>query len=118
MYIPRDTIQQMIRLPDPIQFEWDDGNKDKNWLKHQVSATEAEEVFFDAHKKLAKAVFYTATEEKQFILLGKTIPGRLLFVVFTIRGKNIRVISARDVNRKERPLYETGEAEVRYETKN
>ncbi len=111
-------MKQIIRLPEPIQFEWDEGNRNKNWLKHQVSTTEAEEVFFDANKKLAKAVFYTATKEKRFILLGKTIVGRLLFVVFTIRDRNIRVISARNVNRKERPLYETGETEVRYETRN
>jgi uncharacterized protein len=108
----------MIRLPDPIQFEWDAGNRDKNWLKHQVSSTEAEEAFFDADKKLAKAVFQTATQEKRFILLGKTMLGRLLFVVFTIRDKNIRVISARNINRKERPLYETGRTRTRYETRN
>ncbi len=111
-------MKRIIRLPDPVQFEWDDGNKNKNWLKHQVSSTEAEEAFFDVNKKLAKAIFYTATEEKRFILLGKTILSRLLFVVFTIRDKNIRVISARNINRKERPLYETGEVRVRYETRN
>jgi uncharacterized DUF497 family protein len=111
-------MQEIIRLPEPIQFEWDDGNKNKNWLTHQVSSTEAEETFFDVNKKLAKAVFYTDTQEKRFILLGKTVLGRLLFVVFTIRGKNIRVISARNTNRKERPLYETGEVKVRYETRN
>ncbi len=88
-----------------MRFEWDDGNKDKNWLKHQVSATEAEEVFFDADKKLATDIIHTIEHEKRFILLGKSRVGRLLFVVFTIRDENIRVISARDVKRKEKPLY-------------
>ncbi|MCP4419351.1 MAG: BrnT family toxin [Chloroflexi bacterium] len=111
-------MQQIIRLPDPIQFKWDNGNRNKNWLKHQVSSTEAEEVFFDADKKLAKAVFYTTTQEKRFILLGKTRLGRLLFVVFTIRDKKIRVISARNINRKERPLYETGKPRTSYEKRN
>jgi len=97
---------RMIRLPEPLLFEWDDGNKAKNWLKHQVTTTEAEEVFFDSGKKLARDVFHSTDLEKRFILLGKTRLGRLLFIVFTIRDKQIRVISARDLNPKERPLYE------------
>lgn len=96
----------MIRLPEPLQFEWDDGNKDKNWLAHQVGFTEVEEAFFDSHKRLARDVLHSTDGEKRFILLGKTRQGRLLFIVFTIREKAIRVISARDMNRKERPLYE------------
>lgn len=96
----------MIRFPDPLQFEWDEGNREKNWLKHQVKQTEVEEVFFDVHKKLAKDVLYTTKAENRYILLGKTKGERLLFVVFTIRGSHLRVISARDANRKERPLYE------------
>jgi len=106
VYIRHDTIFGMIRLPEPLRFEWDDGNKDKNWLKHQVRSTEIEETFFDAHKKLARDVIHSTEGEKRFILLGKTRRARLLFVVFTIRDGNVRVISARDVNRKERPLYE------------
>lgn len=96
----------MIRFPDPLKFEWDEGNGEKNWLKHQVKQTEAEEVFFDSHKKLAKDVLHTTKAEKRYILLGKTKGERLLFVVFTIRDNYIRVISARDVNKRERPLYE------------
>ena len=98
----------MIRLSDPLRFEWDDGNKNKNWLKHRVTATEAEEVFFDTGKKLARDVIHSIEQEKRFILLGKTRLGRLLVFVFTIRDKNIRVISAWDVNKKEKPLYEKG----------
>lgn len=106
MYIQDDTIRGMIRLPEPIRFEWDSGNKNKNWLKHRVSTTEAEESFFDPDKKLARAVFRSSENEKRLILLGKTRLARLLFIVFTIRNNNIRVISARDVNKRERPLYE------------
>jgi len=91
-----------------MRFEWDDGNKDKNWLKHGVNATETEEAFFDADKKLARDVIHTTEHEKRLILLGKTRLERLLFVVITFRDNNIRVISARDVNRKEKPLYEEG----------
>jgi len=96
----------MMRFPDPLQFEWDEGNREKNWLKHQVKQTEAEEAFFDAHKKLAKDVLHTTSAENRYILLGKTKGDRLLLVVFTLRGDSIRVISARDVNKRERPLYE------------
>ena len=106
LYIQDDTIRCMIRLPDPMRFEWDDGNKDKNWLSHGVSTTEAEEAFFDAKKKLANDVLHSADQEGRYILLGKTILGRLLFIVFTIREENVRVISARDLNRRERALYE------------
>ena len=99
-------MRSMIRLPEPLQFEWDDGNKDKNWLSHQVSYTEVEEAFFDSRKRLATDVLHSTEGEIRLILLGKTMQGRLLFIVFTIRRKSIRVISARDVNKKERPLYE------------
>lgn len=98
----------MIRFPDPLQFEWDDGNKDKNWLKRGVSAAEAEGVFFDADKKLAKDIIHSTDDEQRFILLGKTRLGRLLFIVFTVRNRNVRVISARVMKKTERPLYEKG----------
>ncbi|MBI2414248.1 BrnT family toxin [candidate division WWE3 bacterium] len=38
--------------------------------------------------------------------IGNTGIGRLLFIVFTLRGRKVRVISARDSNKKERKLYE------------
>jgi uncharacterized DUF497 family protein len=95
----------MIRLPEPILFIWDEGNKEKNWLKHRVAHSEIEQAFFDGRKKLAKDVIHSTDHEARYILLGKTRNERLLFIVFTIRDKAIRVISARDMNRKERPLY-------------
>jgi uncharacterized DUF497 family protein len=75
MYIQHDTIYQMIRLPDPMRFEWDEGNKDKNWLKYGVTATEAEEAFFDADKKLARDIIHTTEHEKRLILLGENKAG-------------------------------------------
>ncbi len=96
----------MRRLPKPLHFEWDDGNKNKNWLKHQVTVIEAEECFFDRNKRLVEDTFHSTNEEARYILFGQTRKRRLLFIVFTIRKNKIRVISARDMNRKERPLYE------------
>lgn len=95
----------MIRIPEPVQFEWDDGNREKNWAKHGVTQLEAEDVFFDPHKKLALDTLHSTENESRYILLGCTRADRLLFVVFTIREKNVRVISARDAHKKERPLY-------------
>ncbi len=95
----------MIVIKEPIEFEWDEGNREKNWLKHKVKATECEEVFYDENKKISRDVLHSQTE-KRYLLLGKTKKGRLLFVVFTIRNKKVRVISARDINKKERRLYE------------
>lgn len=95
----------MITIKEPYEFEWDKGNKDKNWLKHKVKNEECEEIFFDKKKKILKDVLHSG-KEKRFIILGKTKKERLLFVVFTIRNKKVRVISARDVNKKEVILYE------------
>ena len=87
-----------------VRFEWDFGNKDKNWKKHRVANLEAEEVFFDPHKRIYQAK--REQGEDRILLIGKTIDGRLLFVVFTIRQNLVRVISARDLNRRETKLYE------------
>jgi len=78
---------------------------DKNWIKHKVTNRECEEIYYDKEKKILKDVLHSEKEDK-FILLGKTKKKRLLYLVFTIRNKKIRIISARDVNKKEVPLYE------------
>ena len=90
-------------LPEPLQFEWDPGNLDKNWKKHGVPWEECEEVFFDPHKRILKDALHSGHEARH-ILLGRTPKGRLLFVAFTIRGKRIRIISARNLNRREKRL--------------
>lgn len=87
------------------EFLWDNGNKDKNWIKHRVSNKEAEEVFFDDKKVIYKDVFHSQ-KEKRFIILGKTQKERLLYLAFTKRNSKIRIISARDINIKERKYYE------------
>ena len=93
---------------EPIEFDWDEGNSGKNSKKHGVADTECEEVFFDENKVVYKDQLHTEQEDR-FILLGKTKDSRLLYVVFTFRyGSKVRVISARDVERKEVHLYEKG----------
>ena len=96
---------KMKSLREAIEFIWDKANKDKNWLKHKVTNQEIEEVFFDEDKRINRDKLHSNREER-FILLGRTKKKRLLFIVFVLRKKKIRVISARDINRKEKNLYE------------
>jgi uncharacterized DUF497 family protein len=87
------------------EFEWDKGNELKNWEAHGVKRTEAEQVFFN-HPLLVFDTYFQ-NEEQRFLALGVTNSGRFLTIVFTIRKKKfIRVISARDMSRKERKAYE------------
>ena len=62
-------------------------------------------VFFNAPIYVAPSPSHSATEERYYTL-GKTDAGRLLFVVFTRRGNKVRIISARDMHRKERRVYD------------
>lgn len=88
-----------------IGFEWDDANFFKNWEKHKVAASECEQVFFNQPLIAAKDEEHSK-KESRYYALGHTQFGRRLFVVFTIRKDRIRVISARDMGRKERKVYE------------
>ena len=85
------------------EFEWDRGNLEKNWLKHGVSPLECEQVFFN-QPFIAPDTKHSNKEER-FFVLGRTDFDRYLFLVFTIRKQRIRIISARDMNRKERKIY-------------
>jgi len=85
-------------------FDWDKGNLEKNWILHQVNKSECEQVFFNKPIVIGEDIKHS-NREKRWFLLGQTDLKRLLFVVFTLRGKLIRVISARDLNKKERKIY-------------
>ncbi len=91
-------------LSEPIEFEWDKGNIGKNLAGHKVLDQECEEAFFDSNKEITKDAFHSDKEDR-YVLLGKTKQQRLLFVVFTIRNCRVRVISARDINKKESKSY-------------
>lgn len=95
----------MIDFLSVTGFDWDDGNRDKNWEKHQVSNGECEEVFFNIPLLLQPDPAHSQTEARYY-LLGQTNAGRRLFVSFTIREDKIRVISARDMSKRERNFYE------------
>lgn len=88
-----------------LTFQWDSGNKNKNFLKHGVHNEECEAVFFDPKKKILKDILHSG-REKRYLLIGATERQRPLFIVFTSRGSKIRIISARDLNKRERKFYE------------
>jgi Uncharacterized protein conserved in bacteria len=88
-----------------IGFDWDAGNLAKSHEKHGVSPREAEETFFNQPLLVALDEKHSGDEPRCFAL-GKTDEDRLLFVAFTVRNRKVRVISARDMNRKERKIYE------------
>jgi len=96
----------MIDLSRITGFNWDDGNARKN-EKHGVTMAEAEQVFFNAPLLLLEDATHSQNEPRLHAL-GKTDAGRTLHITFTLRqsGLLIPVISARDMHRKERAIYE------------
>ncbi len=100
----------MIDLSTIVGFEWDAGNARKN-DKHGVSMAEAEQVFFNAPLLLLDDVAHSQSEVRLHAL-GTTDEGRRLHITFTLRraGELIRVISARDMHRKERSIYEQADS--------
>ncbi len=92
-------------LEDIEGFQWDKGNIEKNWLKHKVFNSECEQVFFNEPLIVADDVKHSKKEKRWFVL-GRTELGRKLFIVFTIRNKLLRVISAREMTKKERKIYD------------
>jgi uncharacterized DUF497 family protein len=96
----------MIDLSKVIGFEWGEGNSRKN-ERHGVSMAEAEQVFFNS-PLLALPDPRHSEAELRFHALGKTNEGRRVHLIFTLRGAGqfIRVVSARDMHRKERVIYE------------
>ena len=96
----------MINFELFAKFDWDEGNSDKNWLKHKVSIVESEEVFSQRPVIILPDDKHFQKTENRFHAFGKTSVNRLLIICFTIRNKNIRVISARPMNARERNFYE------------
>ncbi len=92
---------------DCVGFEWDEGNADKNWEKYSVADFECEEVFFN--QPVVRHDPKHSRREARYYALGHTDQNRLLFVAFTVRRSLIRVISAREMTRNERRIYETEE---------
>lgn len=97
----------MIDLAAITGFDWDDGNARKNVAKHGVMQSESEQIFFNQPLLLLEDTMQSRNEPR-YHALGVTDDARLLHVTFTLRASKslIRVISARDMHRKERKVYE------------
>jgi uncharacterized DUF497 family protein len=91
----------------PVGFVWDQGNTRKSDQQHGVSMAEAEQVFFNAPLLVLADTSHSALELRLHAL-GKTDADRPLHISFTLREAEtlIRVISARDMHRKERMIDE------------
>jgi hypothetical protein len=104
----------MVTLLDQLLectgFEWDQGNIEKNWLAHKVAWTECEEAFLN-RPLLVTVDLKHSGREPRFYALGQTDAQRLLQLVFTIRKKRTRVISARDMSKRERKEYQYAQSE-------
>ncbi len=100
----------MINCGQILGFEWDAGNKIKSIENHAFRQSEAEQVFFNQPLLVLEDKKHSQ-KETRFHALGKTDDARLLHITFTLRSANtlIRVISAREMHRKERTIYEQGQ---------
>jgi len=94
-----------------VGFDWDDENIDKNWIKHKVTPTECEQIFFN-HPLIIHGDIKHSKNENRYYSLGQTNSKRLLFIAFTIRKNLIRIISAKDMHKKERRVYEKTNTEI------
>jgi uncharacterized DUF497 family protein len=88
-----------------LTFEWDANKARTNLAKHQVGFPEATTAFGDAGSLTIPDPAHSQAEPR-FIILGRSHQGRILVVVHTERGDNIRIISARPASRRERKNYE------------
>ena len=97
----------MIDFSRVAGFQWDDGNDRKNSDSHDVSQSEAEQIFFNRPLLIVDDTAHSQ-QERRLNASGITLDGRRLHVTFTMRneGSLIRVISARDMSRRERERYE------------
>lgn len=94
----------MLSLDKYKGFEWDKGNVDKSYQKHGISPNEAEEAFLDERAFVLRDTKHSQ-KEKRYLLIGKNASNKLLLVVFTLRNKKIRIVSARKANKKEKNRY-------------
>jgi len=91
--------------PEFEGFDWDDGNRDKN-LKHAVHSWECEQVFFNEPLIILDDPKHSLAENR-YAAFGQTDAARKLVIIYTMRRKRLRVISARGMNKKERIFYES-----------
>jgi uncharacterized DUF497 family protein len=90
-----------------LNFEWDEKKAKDNLKNHKVSFDEATTVFSDP-SSITILDPYHSEDEQRYVDIGSSDKGRVLVVVYTERGANIRIISCRKATRTERRHYEEG----------
>lgn len=93
-----------FNIPKPLEFNWDLHNIEKNWNKHNIDYKECEQAFINKPHLIYEDIKHSQ-QEPRYTLFGFTNDFRLITINYTIRNKQIRVISARDQNIKERRSY-------------
>lgn len=86
-------------------FQWDKKKARRNLKNHKVSFEEASTVFGDTLSRTIEDPLHSEVENR-YVIIGQSIRGRLLVVVHTTHGDNIRIISARVATPRERKDYE------------
>jgi len=99
-----DSLEEFLEAGIYV-FDWDRGNRSKNWTRHRVTVRECEEVFFCGALPIGAQVDPPANEPR-YAVIGATSAGRPLFVVFALRQGRIRVVSARPMTRQEKEDYD------------
>lgn len=87
-----------------MEFEWDNGNLLKSLFKHGITKQESEQAFLSVY--LLEIDETHSMGEIRFKLLGKTLEGKILHIIFTTRTDKIRIISSRPASKNERNIYE------------
>jgi uncharacterized DUF497 family protein len=96
----------MIDFQRITGFDWDEGNRRKNFDSHGVADFEAEEIFLGPSLIIAPDLEHSQ-KEPRWVAYGMTAEARGLTIVFTLRAERtlIRIVSARDMSRKERKIH-------------
>lgn len=89
-----------------MRVVWDPAKAEANVRKHGIRFADAEGVLFDPNALTEEDKHMEG--EQRFVSIGLDSVGRLLVVVYTFRGDDIRLISARRATRKEGRAYEAG----------
>ncbi len=84
-----------------MRFEWDEDNED-HIARHGIDVDEWEAAYNDVNKKVRPA---HSSSERRRAALGRTDSGRLLHLVYTLRGNVLRPVTARDATFRERRIY-------------
>ncbi len=105
-----DDIHKLLALANG--FEWDAGNAPKVVDRHDIEPGECEQAFF-SEPFLIDADEKHSQQERRWRALGTTLAARYLYLVFTLRGSRIRVVAAREMNRKERRAYDQAKKKAR-----